>query len=238
MNDEITNIYSKLPKKYLDGNTKNDNPNFKKHLIKIPFRAVLIGPSGSGKTQILVHLLNLMSDTFWHVYLICPNAEQPLYKYMRDALGDNMTIYNDVSELPQHKELEPKGKHKIVIFDDLISVNKNKMKLISDYYIGARHSRCSCIFLSQSFYDVPKIIRLQCNYVMIRKIGNNRDLVTIIKTYSISDINKETLKKMYHYCTDGDNPNFMMIDLENPSSMFRRNFLNILNPADFGYKEE
>jgi hypothetical protein len=239
MKDDIINIYEKLPKKYLNDKDKDKNPNYKKHLIKDPvnFRALIVGPSGSGKTQILINLLNRMSDTYFHLYLVCPNQSQVLYSYLRDILGDNMTCYKSVAELPPHKELEPIGKPKFIVFDDLISVDKKQMKIISDYFIGARHSKCALAFLSQSFYDVPKIIRLNCNYIFIRAIGNNRDLSHIIKTYSLNNLDKETLTKIYKYATD-EMPNFLMIDLDNPSFMFRRNFLEILNPKDFGYKEE
>lgn len=240
MKDNITNIYKKLPKKYLNECGKNKNPNYKKHLIKDPTNArfLLVGPSGSGKTQILLELLMRMSCTYYHVYLICKNKDQILYKYLEDALGENITIYESVDELPPHKELEPLNEPKFIIFDDCISESKKNLKIISDYFISARHSKCALAFLTQSFYDTPKILRLNVNYIMLRKIGNNRDLAHIIKTYSIKDINKEVLTKMYKYSTDGDDPNFLMIDLENPNAMFRRDFLEILNPSNFGYYEE
>ena len=179
-----------------------------------------------------------MSDTYYHVYLICPNKDQILYKYLNDALGENITIYETVEELPPHKELEPLNEPKFIIFDDCVSSSKSSLKLIADYFIGARHSKCALAFLTQSFYDTPKIIRLNVNYIILRKIGNNRDLSHIIKTYSIKDINREVLNKMYKYATNGDDPNFLMVDLENNDNMFRRDFLEILDPVDFGYQEE
>lgn len=239
MKDDISNVYNRLPKKYLDDKNKDKNPNYNKHLIKDPinFRALIIGGSGSGKTQWLIELLKRMSDTYYHLYLICPNQDQVLYKYLRDALGENMTCFKTVAELPPHKELEPASKPKMIIFDDLISVDKKQLKMISDYFIGGRHSKCAMCFLSQSFYDVPKIIRLNSTNIVIRQVGSSRDLPQIIKTYSIKDINKKILQDMYNYCTMGDDPNCLHINLNEPKQMYRRNFLEILNPEDFGYYE-
>lgn len=238
MKDNITNVYSRLPKEYLSKD-KVPNPSFKKHLIEDPIsRFLLIGPSGSGKTQILVEMLSRMNNTYWHVYLVCPNTTQTLYKYISDKLGDGITICPSMAELGPAKELEPIGKPKLVIFDDLITSNKATLKLISDFFVAGRHSQCACIFLTQSFFDTPKILRLNCNYIMLRRIGNNRDLAFIIKTYAIKDIDKESLSKIYQYSTDGSDPNFLMLDLNKPDQMFRRDFLEILDPKDFGFIEK
>ncbi len=73
----VQNFYEK--KEVQCYNRKYVNPNVKYHQIKIPFRMTVIGASRSGKTNILLNLLNMMTNTFNHIYLFTRNLDEPLY---------------------------------------------------------------------------------------------------------------------------------------------------------------
>jgi ABC-type lipoprotein export system ATPase subunit len=67
---EIVNMYKKIPKEFIDN---VDNPNFKLHHLKIPFRMCIFAPSGSGKTNFLINLISIFSKgngTFKSIYII------------------------------------------------------------------------------------------------------------------------------------------------------------------------
>ena len=54
--------------KYL---TKQNNPHFDQHHIKIPFRMLICGNSGSGKTSTLMNLIYNMPGTFQEIQIVC-----------------------------------------------------------------------------------------------------------------------------------------------------------------------
>ena len=231
MKDKVTNYYKIIPKDYIK--SKASNPNYKNNLISDPVcRILIVGASGSGKTQNVMEWIKRTSGAYYKIYIICPNNRQPLYQWLSDMLGDSIEILPNMNDLAPPKELEPIGYSKLIIFDDMVAENKNVLKKISDYYIQGRHGLCAVMFLSQSFFDIPKIIRLNTNYILIRQLGNFKDIPYILKTYSPKDIDTDKLKKIYEYATssdDPDEPSFLMIDLNKPNQLFRRNFLEIID---------
>jgi hypothetical protein len=56
------------------------------------------------------------------------------------------------------------------------------------------------MFLSQSYYNTPKIIRQNINYYVILKLGETRDINSILRECSIG-ISKEQLFFMYDEAT-------------------------------------
>ena len=55
-------------------------------------------------------------------------------------------------------------------------------------------------YLSQSFFRIPKIIRLQCNYSILLKLGSKRDLSLILSDYGLG-VDKEELMAIYKDAT-------------------------------------
>jgi hypothetical protein len=55
-------------------------------------------------------------------------------------------------------------------------------------------------YLSQSFYRIPKIIRLQCNYLILLKLGSKRDLNLILGDYGLG-VDKNELMQIYKDAT-------------------------------------
>ena len=213
--------------------TKSVNPNFNKHHITVPFRGMLIGSSGSGKTNLLLNIINQFSNTFNHIY-IYTQAIEPLYEYLESQLGSDMlTIKYDLQSLRTFKETDYYGQS-LVIFDDCC--NEKDQKCINELYIRGRKiaGGCSLLYLTQSYYKVPKIIRLQCQYVFILKVAGIRDLKMILSEYSLS-ATKEQLTKMYDYCCNsGTFGNFMLIDLQSSQDKtYRKNFKEYLSLNDF-----
>ena len=61
----------------------------------------------------------------------------------------------------------------IVIFDDFVCEKKNYKNI--DYFIPGRNESCSVFYLSKSFFDTPKSIRINCPiiYYMISQVNLN-----------------------------------------------------------------
>jgi len=59
----------------------------------------------------------------------------------------------------------PVENQKIAVFDDLVC--ESNQNSIINYFINGRHRNCSVIYLTQTFYKVPKNIRDNCSHFCI-----------------------------------------------------------------------
>ena len=102
-----------------------------------------------------------------------------------------------------------------------------------NYYIRARKKNCSVIYLAQNFFQVPKVIRLNCMYFVILKLSCDRDMRLILKEMSLG-LTAEQLLKLYAFATD---TKFvpLLVDMEESQmdKKFRKGLLEYLNPADY-----
>ena len=79
------------------------------------------------------------------------------------------------------------------------------------------------MFLSQSYYGTPKIIRQNINYLVVLKLGGTRDINSILRECSV-DLTKEQLLKMYQDATR-EKFNVFIINLDkNGNERYRCNF--------------
>ena len=78
---------------------------------------------------------------------------------------DVIEAYGD--EIIPLEEL-PADNQKIVVFDDLVC-EKNQNSIIN-YFINGRHKNCCVIYLSQTFYKVPKDIRVNYSHLCIFRL--------------------------------------------------------------------
>ena len=220
---EIIDWYKKMPKKYL---LKSHNPHYDRHHIKLPFRMIIAGNSGSGKTQTLLNLLYNMPNTFEKIFIITKCKAEPLYEFLEDKLGeDGLSIKEGISELPDVDSLD-KTQNNLIVLDDLVNEPSKQQRPICDYFIRARKKNCSIIYISQSFYAVPKLIRDNISYLIIKQVSSMKNLTMICRECSLG-IDKKQLKKIYDDATQSKQ-DFLLIDLEgDKDERFRKNFQEI-----------
>ena len=229
----IQNFYESMPEEMLD---KADNPNEETHHIKIPFRMAISAPSGSGKTNFILNLISVFSQgkgTFQTIDIITRNANEPLYNYLHKKCPD-ITIKEGVKSLPVLDKMDKKTNH-LVIIDDLL-LEKDQTPIIN-YYIRCRKLNCSIAYLSQSYFDIPSLIRKNCSYLGFLKIGGVREVKDILRNFALG-VSKEQLLAMYDYATD-EKMNILLLDLEaDKTKKFRKNFDEFMNPSDYGPDEK
>ena len=220
---ELIDWYKKIPSKFL---TKTHNPNFKIHGIKLPFRAVIIGNSGAGKTQTLLNIIHNMGNTFTEIYIITKNKKEPLYEYLEEKLGkQGLTIYEGIDKAPDLDKDISKEDQTLIIMDDLV-LEKNQ-KPLEEYFLRARKQNCSLIYISQSYFAVPPMIRKNLNYLIIKQLANLPDLFRIMREYSLG-VDKKVLLKLYENSTTDNKQDFLLVDLDaEPKDRFRKNFNEI-----------
>jgi hypothetical protein len=215
----IVDWYKEMPKKYL---LKSHNPNYEIHGIKLPFRMLIIGGSGAGKTQTLMNLLHNFGDTFQNIFVITKNADEPLYNYLADKTKKDggVEILEGINNAPDLDKLD-KEEQSLIVMDDLV-LERNQHQL-EQYFIRARKLNCSLIYISQSYYAVPKMIRQNLTYLVIKRLNTLGDLFRIMREYSLG-VDKAEMKRIYDASTD-TKQNFLLVDLEEaPENRFRKNF--------------
>jgi hypothetical protein len=225
---EIVNWYEKIPKEMLD---QAENPNFHIHQLKVPFRMCVVAPSGSGKSNFLVNLIHLFSQgkgTFADITIITRNKDEPLYNFLMSKC-DQIQVKEGLTNLPQLDKMDKKTNH-LVCFDDLVLAKDQSA--IENYYIRARKLNCSVIYLSQSYFRIPKMIRNNCSYMVILKLSGNREVNLILSEFGLG-VSREQLIAMYEYATrEKFSP--LLIDLEqDPVKRFRKGFTEILLPSQY-----
>ena len=224
----LTNWYGSLPKDMIP---QYHNPGFKDHGISVPFRGLIVGGSGSGKTTLVLELLRRMYDTFGHVTIYTMNADEPLYRYLKSKIKpEQLDIVEGYNSIQPPESLDKDLQH-LVVFDDLV-LEKDQTK-IAEYFIRGRKvaKGISCVYLSQSYFGCPKVIRLQCTFVFVKKLMSTRDLNFILKDFSL-DMSKEELFQLYKYCVDQHQRDFLFVDISAPEERrFRFNFDEILDPS-------
>jgi hypothetical protein len=196
---------------------KVHNPNFKEHGLVVPFRMLICGSTGSGKTNMLLDIIHKMSGTFKDIIICCRSADEPLYNYLQSKIPEGLT-FKECMSTDDYPNLDELDDSTLVVFDDLV-LEKNQSK-IGEFFIRGRKKGISCIYISQSYFKTPKIIRGQCNYIALKKINSNKDLSLILSDFPL-DITIDELKKIYQSCSKGIEQ-FLLIDVIN--NQFRCNY--------------
>ena len=133
-------------------------------------------------------------------------------------------IYKNIEEYNPNK-----NKKILVALDDLIAdmlSNKKLNLIVTELFIRGRKLNISLVFIMQSYFAVPKTVRLNSTHYLVIKILNRRELQQITFNHS-SDIDFQDFMNLYKKCTA--NPySLLVIDTtlasDNPLC-FRKNLL-------------
>ena len=107
-------------------------------------------------------------------------------------------VYNNIDDY------NPSRKRKIlIIFDDMIAdimTNKKFQAIIKELFITCRKLNSLLVFIRQSYFSVPKEVRLNSTHYLIMKIPSKRELQNIATNHS-ADIDYIDFMKIYKKCT-------------------------------------
>ena len=136
-------------------------------------------------------------------------------------------IYKNINDY------NPSRKRRILIlFDDMISdimTNKKFQAIIKELFIRCRKLNSSLVFITQSYFSVPKDVRLNSIRYLIMKINNLQNLQNIVINHS-ADVDYKDFFKIYKECTK-EPFSSLTIDTTLPASnplRFRKNLLDSL----------
>lgn len=218
--------------------------------IKWPFRICISGGSGTGKSNIMLNIL-MNHAYFDKLYIFCKDPSEDKYqlieqeleslqnkleKKLKREIEPLLLISTDLDEIPDLNELDPEKQH-LFVFDDMVNLSEREQKPINDIFIRGRKRNCSVIYLSQSFTNIPKIIRKNCNYHIVTSVSNSNELNDLATKFGIK-INPNKFKQIWRKIAAEDHA-FMMIDLTTPylCEAIRMNFNGYLDP-EFCAKED
>ena len=227
---------------YTNENKINHNPNWP-YIPDHPYRILIIGGSGSGKTNALLNLINNQSDID-KIYLYAKDPYEDKYQLLinkRESMGlkyfnnpkafieysnDMYDIYKNINDYNLDKE------NKILtVFDNMIAdmINNKKLNsIVTELFIRGRKLNISLVFITQSYFKVPKDVRLNTTHFFILKIPTERELQQIAKNHS-SDIDFKDFVRIYKKCMDKPF-SFLVSDTtfaSNDPLRFRKNLYNI-----------
>ena len=127
-----------------------------------------------------------------------------------DDVYENINDYN------------PTRKRKnLIVFDDAIAdiadimSNKEFQAIVKELFIISRKLNILLALITQSYFSVPKDVRLNSTHHLIMKINNKRELQNISINYS-ADINYKDFVKIYRWCTK-ESYSFFTIDATLPA---------------------
>lgn len=226
----VCNMYERMPASLL---RKADNPNFHLHGIKLPARICVSAPSGSGKTNFVINFISLCSQgkgTFSTIQIITRDADEPLYSYLK-MKSPQIQITEGLHTLPALNKFDKDENH-LIIVDDLVLAKDQSS--VCEYFIRCRKQNVTVMYLSQSFFKIPIIIRQNCNYMCILGIGNKRSMNLMLSEFAIG-ASKQQLMGMYKEATK-EKLHFLLIDVDetDPQRKFRSDFNRLLDPSDYG----
>ena len=136
--------------------------------------------------------LNKQSPDIDKIYLYANDPYEKKYQYLinkREKVGLNhfndtkafMEYSNDMQDVYKNiEDYNPIKKRKVlIIFDDMVAdmINNNKLNpIVTELFIRGRKLNISIVFITQSYFKVPKDIRLNSTHFFIMKIPNKREL--------------------------------------------------------------
>ena len=189
----------------------NHNPNWPDipdHL----YRILIIGGSESGKTNVLLNLIKHQQPDIDKIYLYVKDPFESKYQLfiigrekVEIEILKNPKAFIDYSQTicifyENLEDYNPTKKRKVLILlDDTIAdieSNKKLSPIVTDLFLRGRKLNASLVFISQSYFKVPKTIRLNAAHCSIMKIPNKGELQQVVSNHS-SDIGFKDFMKLY-----------------------------------------
>ena len=112
--------------------------------------------------------------------------------------NDMRDVYKNINYYNPNKENKI-----LIVFDDMIADiihNKKLNSIVTKLFIRGRKLNISLVFITQSYFKVPKDVRLNTSHFFIAKILNKRELQQIAINHS-SDISTGDFINIYRKCT-------------------------------------
>ena len=160
------------------------------------------------------HITSLRNeqDDIHKIYLYAKDLSEPKYELLikncenagTKLLNDSKAFIecshtmDDVYENIDHYNSSRKRKS-LIAFNDMIAdimTNKRFQAIIKEMFIRCRKLNILLVFITQSYFSFPKVVRLNSTHYSIMKINSQRELQNIAINHS-ADIDYKDFVKIY-----------------------------------------
>jgi hypothetical protein len=153
-----------------------------------------------------------------------PIEKEPIYKMMADQMEDGFEYYDLPAFEGKIKEIEMDEDYHdeklLVVVDDFLGGKDKFMDQISHFATKSRKlSKAGCCFviISQSYFDIPKLLRNQVSYNIFMRGFDKRDIKDVCSRFSCADLTVKDIYKLYLDATRyNDIEDFFLIDRRTP----------------------
>ena len=160
---------------------------------------MVIGGSGRGKTNSLLNLIKEQDDID-KICLYAKDLSEPKYQFLikkREDAGINyfndpnafiecsntmVDVYENIDNYNLNRKIQI-----LIVFDDMITdikTNKKFEAIIKELFTRCRKLNISLVFTTQSYFSVPKNVRLSSTHYLIMKINSKREFRSIAINHS------------------------------------------------------
>ena len=177
-----------------DDVTKESKKEYNPNWLLIPdhpYRILIVGYSGSGKTNTLLNVIIHQPDVD-KIFLYAKDPYKPKYqllinkrekvglKYLKDIktfieyLSDMQNVFKSIEEYNLGKKRKVK-----IVFGDMIAdkiSNKKRHPVVTELFTRCKEVNIFLVFITQTYFPVPKDIRVNTTHFLITKISNRQEL--------------------------------------------------------------
>ena len=166
--------------------------------------------------------------------MLINKGESTSLKYLNGSKAFIIEYSNDMDDIYKNTvEYNANKKRKIlIVFDDMIVdmlCYKKLHPIVTELFIRGRKLNTSLVFITQSYFAIPKNIRLNSTHNFVMKIPKKRELQQIAFDHS-PDIDFQDFINLYEKPTV-EQDSFFVIDTNLPSDNslpFRKNLLETI----------
>ncbi|KAJ3317593.1 hypothetical protein HDV06_001356 [Boothiomyces sp. JEL0866] len=177
-------------------------------------------------------LMKLLEQTKRHLFYDVNYKTNPTHENNIEYFDEpNLEILNDIIK-EQNYVINKFGKQfcdkVLIILDDCIAFKQFINSVgFRRFIFNSRHYNCSVILTSQTYFDIPKPVRLNASGLILFYNGNEEDMKLIYKENSSRLTFKEFWKMYQEVCSVAYN--FLYVNYQNKmADRFIRNFEEVL----------
>jgi len=210
---------------------------------------IISGKSGSGKSTLLANYLTkseFYDGWFDHIFLFSPTANgDDIQRSLNIPKGH---VFTDLEEVPEILEVILNSQQDkldeassaadvpqyCLIFDDVIGDVKfmNDVQFTRCFY-QVRHVNCTTFICTQHFKRVPRVCRLQANFIHFFE-GSVTEVETVAEEFAPPMVHPKAFKQLVVDATK-EPYSFLTINMKVHSGIrFRRNLSEIIDLKKYG----
>lgn len=236
-----------------------DDP--KMYIPKLGFSVIVSGKSGSGKSTLVT---NLFTDPRFYG----PSPEKPkgwfdkVFLFSPTANGDDVQkalnipknhVFTDLEEGVELLEVildsqagkieKADGADKVeqfaILFDDIIGDTQFMTeKAFTRCFYQVRHVNCTTFLCTQHFNRVPRVCRLQANFIFFFQ-GSQSEVETIVEEFAPPQYSKKEFRQLLTEATGKNKFDFLTINMKVGWDLrFRRNLNEFISLDRLGIAED